>query len=117
MDPKTVVKEFWASYNRGNLDETWKTYVTEDVIFHPTNGVELGRGRSITEFLHPLVSESKLVFADLTADRKGTWEVRTAAGTCASVVSDLSLLTKAVQLSCLIHSIIWLVGLLAWGRE
>ena len=43
MNPKTVVKEFWASYNRGNLDETWKTYVAEDIVMHPPAGVELDR--------------------------------------------------------------------------
>jgi predicted ester cyclase len=46
VDPKTVVKEFWAGYNRDNLEETWKTYVTEDVLFHPTSGVELVPGDS-----------------------------------------------------------------------
>jgi predicted ester cyclase len=43
VNPKTVVKEFWASYNRGNLDETWTTYVAEDIIIHPPAGVELDR--------------------------------------------------------------------------
>ena len=43
MDPKTVVQEFWGSYNSGNLDETWKTYVAEDLIVHPPAGVELDR--------------------------------------------------------------------------
>ena len=43
MDPKTVVQEFWGSYNSGNLDETWKTYVAEDLIVHPLAGVELDR--------------------------------------------------------------------------
>ena len=31
MDPKTVVKELWQSYNRGNLDETWNTYIAEGI--------------------------------------------------------------------------------------
>ena len=43
MDPKTVVTEFWASYNGGDLDETWKTYVAEDIVMHPPAGVELDR--------------------------------------------------------------------------
>ena len=43
MDPKTVVQEFWTSYNSGDLDETWKTYVAEDLIVHPPAGVELDR--------------------------------------------------------------------------
>ena len=43
MNPKTVVQEFWASYNRGDLDQTWKTYVDQDLIVHPTAGVELDR--------------------------------------------------------------------------
>jgi predicted ester cyclase len=43
VNRKTVVKEFWASYNRGKLDETWKTYVAEDLILHPPAGVDLDR--------------------------------------------------------------------------
>jgi predicted ester cyclase len=43
VNPKAVVKEFWASYNRGNLDETWKNYVAEDIVMHPPAGVVLDR--------------------------------------------------------------------------
>ena len=48
MDCKTVVKKFWASYNRGNIDETWKTYVAEDLIVHPPSGVRLDRESWLT---------------------------------------------------------------------
>lgn len=43
VNPKTVVKEFWVSYDRGNLDETWTTYVAKDIIVHATPGVDLDR--------------------------------------------------------------------------
>ena len=43
MNPKAVVKEFWASCNRGDLEETWDTYVAEEVIIHPPAGIELHR--------------------------------------------------------------------------
>jgi predicted ester cyclase len=41
VEPRNVVKEFWASYNRGNLDETWKIYVADDIVVHPSGGHEL----------------------------------------------------------------------------
>ena len=34
MDSKKVVKEFWASYGRGNLDDTWDAYVADDIVVH-----------------------------------------------------------------------------------
>ena len=43
MDPKTVVKELWESYNRGNLDETWNSYIAEGIVIHPPAGIELDR--------------------------------------------------------------------------
>jgi len=43
MDAKEVVKDMWASYNHGDLDETWETYVDEGIIMHPPAGVELDR--------------------------------------------------------------------------
>jgi NAD(P)-dependent dehydrogenase (short-subunit alcohol dehydrogenase family)/predicted ester cyclase len=42
-DPKAVVKDFWASYTRGNLDEAWETYIGEDIALHPPAGVALTR--------------------------------------------------------------------------
>jgi predicted ester cyclase len=43
MNPKTVVKDMWASYNHGDLDETWETFVGKDIVMHPPVGIELNR--------------------------------------------------------------------------
>ena len=37
------MEEFWASYNCGDLDETWKIYVADDIVVHPSGGHELDR--------------------------------------------------------------------------
>jgi predicted ester cyclase len=38
------VKDFWASYNLGDLERTWETYVAENAVVHPRGRVELNRG-------------------------------------------------------------------------
>jgi predicted ester cyclase len=43
VDSKKVVKEFWASYGRGNLDATWEAYVADDIVIHSPAGYELDR--------------------------------------------------------------------------
>jgi predicted ester cyclase len=43
VEPRKVVEEFWASYNHGNLDETWETYVADDVVVHSPAGHDLNR--------------------------------------------------------------------------
>lgn len=43
MDPKTVVQQFWASYEQGDLDTTWKTYVSPALVIHPSSGYEFTR--------------------------------------------------------------------------
>jgi predicted ester cyclase len=43
MDPKTVVKEFWETYGRGELDQAWRTYVAEDIVVHAPPPMELDR--------------------------------------------------------------------------
>ena len=41
MDPKTVVREFWETYARGELDEAWTKYMGEDLIVHAPPPMEL----------------------------------------------------------------------------
>jgi predicted ester cyclase len=41
-DPKTVVREFWESWGRGDLDATWDQYVG-DILIHPSSGYEFTR--------------------------------------------------------------------------
>jgi predicted ester cyclase len=43
MDPKTVLQQFWADYEEGDLDRTWDAYVSPDLIIHPSSGYELTR--------------------------------------------------------------------------
>lgn len=43
MDPKTVVQQFWAGYEKGDLDTTWDTYVSPDLVIHPSSGFEFTR--------------------------------------------------------------------------
>ncbi len=43
MDPKTVVREFWASYEKGDLDATWSTYVSPGLVIHPPIGFDFTR--------------------------------------------------------------------------
>jgi predicted ester cyclase len=43
MDPKTVLQQFWADYEKGNLDRTWDAYVAPDLIIHPSSGYDLTR--------------------------------------------------------------------------
>jgi len=43
VDSKKVVKQFWASYSRGNLDETWEAYVADDIVIRSSAGHELDR--------------------------------------------------------------------------
>jgi predicted ester cyclase len=43
MDPKTVVREFWETYGRGELDEAWRKYLAHDVIVHAPPPMELDR--------------------------------------------------------------------------
>ena len=43
MDAKTVAREFWESWARGDLDATWRDYVAEDIVIHPSSGYEFTR--------------------------------------------------------------------------
>ncbi|MEU5382031.1 ester cyclase [Streptomyces sp. NPDC005968] len=43
MDPKIVVQQFWASYEKGDLDVTWDTYVASELVIHPSSGFEFTR--------------------------------------------------------------------------
>jgi predicted ester cyclase len=43
MDPKVVVRRFWASYCAGDLDMTWSTYVAPHLLIHQSAGLELTR--------------------------------------------------------------------------
>ncbi|MDX2939627.1 ester cyclase [Streptomyces ipomoeae] len=43
MDPKTVVRDFWASYQKGDLETTWAQYISEDIVIHPGSGPEVTR--------------------------------------------------------------------------
>ena len=42
-DPKTVVREFWETYGRGELDAAWATYLAKDLIVHAPPPMELDR--------------------------------------------------------------------------
>lgn len=43
VDPKTVVKEFFTSYERGDLDETWRSWLADDLVVHPVLGQQFTR--------------------------------------------------------------------------
>ena len=43
MEPKTVVRQYWASFEKGDLDTTWETYVDLDLVVHPASGFEFTR--------------------------------------------------------------------------
>lgn len=43
MDPKTVIRDYWASYERGELEATWSRYIAEDIVIHPGSGPEVTR--------------------------------------------------------------------------
>ncbi|MCI2424269.1 ester cyclase [Saccharopolyspora sp. K220] len=43
MDPKAVVRQFWASYEKGDLDITGDIYVSPDLVIHPSSGFEFTR--------------------------------------------------------------------------
>lgn len=40
---KTVAREFWESWGRGDLDATWRDYVSENIVIHPSSGYEFTR--------------------------------------------------------------------------
>jgi steroid delta-isomerase-like uncharacterized protein len=48
MDPKTVVRQFWAGYEKGDLDTVWATYVSPDLVIHPSSGYEFTRETWLT---------------------------------------------------------------------
>lgn len=43
MDPKTVIQQFWASYEKRDLDTTWETYVSPELVIHPASGYAFTR--------------------------------------------------------------------------
>jgi predicted ester cyclase len=43
VNAKKVVKDMWASYGQGDLDETWEKYVDRGIIMHPPVGIKLDR--------------------------------------------------------------------------
>jgi predicted ester cyclase len=63
MEPKTVVQRFWAGYATGDLDTTWTTYVSPDLVIHPSSGFTFTRESW-------LATEKDLVaaFGDLRVD-------------------------------------------------
>lgn len=43
MSARTVVLDFWASYNTGNIEEAWSQFIADHVVLHPPADVELTR--------------------------------------------------------------------------
>ena len=43
IDPKAVVRQFWETYGRGQLDEAWRKYLAENIIVHAPPPMELNR--------------------------------------------------------------------------
>jgi predicted ester cyclase len=43
MTAKTVAREFWESWGRGDLDSTWRDYVADDIIVYPSSGYDFTR--------------------------------------------------------------------------
>ena len=41
--PKTIARQFWESWGRGDLETTWTTFVSEDIVIHPSSGYEFTR--------------------------------------------------------------------------
>jgi len=40
---KTIAREFWESWGRGDLDATWDQYVADDIVVHPSSGYSFTR--------------------------------------------------------------------------
>ncbi|MFJ1651423.1 ester cyclase [Streptomyces sp. NPDC088337] len=43
MEPKTVVRNFWTDYEKGDLESTWDQYIAADLTIHPSSGFEFTR--------------------------------------------------------------------------
>jgi predicted ester cyclase len=43
MDNKTTIRQFWADYEKGDLDSTWTRFVAPDLIIHPSSGYQFTR--------------------------------------------------------------------------
>lgn len=43
MDARTTVRNFWESYEKGDLDKTWEHFVASDIVIHPSSGYEFTR--------------------------------------------------------------------------
>ncbi|HWO66139.1 MAG TPA: ester cyclase [Umezawaea sp.] len=43
MEPKTVVRQYWAGFEKGDLDTTWETYVAPEPVIHPASRYEFTR--------------------------------------------------------------------------
>ena len=39
----TIAREFWESWGRGDLEQTWADYVHPDIVIHPSSGYAFTR--------------------------------------------------------------------------
>jgi steroid delta-isomerase-like uncharacterized protein len=67
---KTIAREFWESWGRGDLDGTWRQYVAADIVVHPSSGYEFTRQSWLEaeKALHAAFVDIKVTVVDQIAD-------------------------------------------------
>ena len=63
---KTIAREFWESWGRGDLDATWSQYVAENIVIHPSSGYEFTRDSWLgaEKALHAAFADIEVVVID-----------------------------------------------------
>ena len=67
---KTIAREFWESWGRGDLDATWRQYVADDIVIHPSSGYEFTRQSWLEaeQALHAAFEDIKVTVVDQIED-------------------------------------------------
>jgi len=67
---KTIAREFWESWGRGDLDATWRQYVADDIVIHPSSGYEFTRQSWLEaeKALHAAFEDIKVTVVDQIED-------------------------------------------------
>ncbi|QII00236.1 ester cyclase [Rhodococcoides fascians A21d2] len=63
---KTIAREFWESWGRGDLEATWTDFVSEDIVIHPSSGYEFTRRTWLEadQALHNAFDDIEIVVLD-----------------------------------------------------
>ena len=67
---QTTAREFWESWGRGDLKATWKQYVSDEIVIHPSSGYEFTREswREADQWLHDAFEDIRMDVLDQIAD-------------------------------------------------